>query len=585
MCGIAGLACKPGVSPDPTLLKAMSAALRHRGPDGMGEYVTDRAALCHRRLSIIDLAGGAQPLTLGSIALVANGEIYNDPALRQSLPDIHFRTGSDCETPLALWPRLGVDYPAALRGMYAIALLDGSTPANDIILSRDPFGIKPLYIATYDGGIAFASEPQALLSAGIGARAVRPEIRDQLLAFQFTFGCETIYPGIRRLAPGETLRIVDGRIVERKLHPAMPPRPAGPPLLTSEAAALEQLDRALIDTVTAHERADVPFGLFLSGGIDSSALLAAMVKGGCQKPRAWTARFDVGCADESRHAAEIAAAAGARHEILTIDDDMLWRDLPRIVAAMDDPVADYAIIPTWFLARAARAEATVILSGEGGDELFAGYGRYRRATTPWWRGGKMPHRKSAFRGRNHLARTKSPKPYASSSSGGRMSHLERAQASDISEWLPNDLLIKLDRCLMAHGLEGRTPLLDPVMAGFAATLPDHLKIRNGQGKYLLRRWLQNNMPAARPFAPKQGFTVPIGTWIAQKAPALAPLVSRNAGIRAAGQSTKVQRLFEDAANRRFGRAAWHLLFYALWHRIHIEGASADGDVFDTLATH
>ncbi len=222
--------------------------------------------------------------------------------------------------------------------------------------------------------------------------------------------------------------------------------------------------------------------------------------------------------DESEAAARLAAAAGARHEVLRIDEAMVWRHLPDIVAAIDDPVADYAIIPTWLLARRARRDVKVILSGEGGDELFGGYGRYRKAMRPWWRGGRPMRSRGAFDGldvlraagrgwRSGIAATEL------SGLGGR-TRLAAAQASDIAEWLPNDLLVKLDRCLMAHGIEGRTPLLDPGVAAASFRLPDGLKVRAGMGKWLLRRWLETQMPEARPFAPKQGFTVPVGAWIA-----------------------------------------------------------------------
>ncbi|AOX16469.1 asparagine synthase (glutamine-hydrolyzing) [Kozakia baliensis] len=579
MCGIAGLACFPGVRPDPALLQAMSDALVHRGPNGAGALDGEHAALRHRRLSIVDLEGGAQPLSDGAIALVANGEIYNDPALRKSLPDVRFQTGSDCESPLYLWPKFRAQYTRHLRGMYAIALLEQRGPEYELVLSRDPFGIKPLYYASYSGGIAFASEPRALLAAGIVPRQARPQARDQLLQAQFTTGAETIFPGIRRLLPGETLRIAGGHIVERLHQSALP---ALRPNVMTEEKALQELNRALLDSVSAHERADVPFGLFLSGGIDSAAILAAMARLDCGRPLAWTARFDAGDVDESAEAKRLAQAVGAQHRVLTIDEKMVWQDLPKIVAAMDDPAADYAIIPTWFLARAAREQATVILSGEGGDELFAGYGRYRRAMRPWWRGGRPPYRRGMFDGLGVLRRAGAWRDGLSM--GRNASKLRAAQTLDIAEWLPNDLLLKLDRCLMAHSLEGRTPLLDPVVAEVAWNLPDDLKIRNGQGKYLLRRWLQDALPEARPFAPKQGFTVPIGAWIAAQGEPLGTLVAAQPCIAEIADPARVKALFRHAASRKQRHAAWAFLFYALWHRLHIENISDQGDVFETLST-
>ena len=358
MCGIAGfaLASAPAAAPasgqggprfDSACLTALVRALAHRGPDGAGQTMVGRVALVHTRLAIVDLAGGDQPLFAGPAALVANGEIYNDPALRAVLPDVRFATGSDCEPPLHLWLRDGQRYVEHLRGMYAIAIHERGT--HNLTLSRDPFGIKPLYVAEGEHGVAFASEPQALLAAGLVERRLRPESRDELLQLQFTTGRDTVFPGIRRVLPGETLRIANGRVIDRARVPALP---EGPAEAITEVDALRRLDRALEESVALHQRADVPYGMFLSGGVDSAAVLRTMARLGGARVQAFTAAFDVpGAADEGEAAARLAAAAGARHEVLRIDEAAVWRHLPEIVASLDDPVADYAVIPTWLLAR------------------------------------------------------------------------------------------------------------------------------------------------------------------------------------------------------------------------------------------
>jgi len=583
MCGIAGFAFSEQRRADPALVARLAEALAHRGPDGTGHSAIGRVALVHTRLAIIDLAGGEQPIFAGSAALVANGEIYNDLALRASLPEVRFATGSDCEPPLHLWLRDGAGYAAQLRGMYAIAIHERGT--HNLTLSRDPFGIKPLYVAELEQGLAFASEPQALLAAGLVRREQRDAARDELLQMQFTTGRETIFPGILRVLPGETLRISGGRVLDRRRIDALPP---GPVEEIGEAAALARLDRALEESVALHCRSDVPYGLFLSGGIDSAAVLHLMSRASNAPVRAFTAAFDVpGSADESEQAAAMARAVGADHEVLRIDRDTVFRHLPEIVASMDDPVADYAIIPTWLLARRARGDVKVILSGEGGDELFAGYGRYRRAMRPWWRGGRQMRRRGTFDDLQVLRRR--PRDWRSGlaatelTTEARGSRLLAAQESDCAEWLPNDLLIKLDRCLMAHGVEGRTPLLDAGVAAASFRLPDALKLRDGRGKWLLRRWLAERMPEAQPFAPKQGFTVPIGAWIAAEGDRLAPLVARQEGVAEVAEPEQVHRLFRRADGRREQHAAWALLFYALWHRTHIQGLAPQGDVFETLA--
>lgn len=602
MCGIAGLAYTVATPPCPEpVLDALASALRHRGPDGAHVRRENGADLVHTRLSIIDLAGGDQPLINQSATLVANGELYNDPQIRQRLGPAAFQTGSDCESALALFTREGAEYPRHLRGMYAIALHD--TRSGEVLLTRDPFGIKPLYMAETSYGLAFASEPAALLQAGLVARGLCPTAREALLQLRFIPGEQTIFPGIRRVLPGETLRIANGQITSRFRQPALPPTHKTDLLPercgnTSEERTLALLDAALMDSVSAHERADVPFGLFLSGGIDSACILTAMSRlkrasaHRTQPLRAWTATFDAtGAANEAEAARALAQDAGAEHETLMVTREMVWRHLPEIVACMDDPAADYAIIPTWFLARRAASEVRVVLSGEGGDELFCGYGRYRAATRPWWAGRKRPWRRGVFDGMEIL-RTDRPGVDTNWRTGIRAAEqaaalaptpLARVQAADVAEWLPNDLLLKLDRCLMAHGLEGRTPLLDPVVADVARRLPDNLRVRHGQGKWLLRRWLAQHAPAARPFARKQGFTVPIGTWIAQDGQKLGALVANQDCIAEIAHPERVRALFMAADKTREGACAWGLLFYALWHRTHVQARPLAGDVFETLA--
>ncbi len=587
MCGIAGLVLAPGAAPPGVAtLSALATALAHRGPDGTGHSVVGRTALVHARLAIVDVAGGDQPLFAGSATLVANGEIYNDPALRAAMPGTAFATGSDCEPPLHLWLNDGPAYAQSLRGMYAIAIHD--RVQRSLTLSRDPFGIKPLYTAAIDHGLAFASEPAVLLAANLVPRAVRPAARNELLQMQFTTGADTIFPGIQRVLPGETLRIVDGHILDRSRIAALP---EGPPEAIAEPQALARLDTALMESVDLHQRSDVPYGMFLSGGIDSAAILACMARLNSTGVLAYTAGFAApGAADERLQAATVAKAAGARHETIEITEAMVWRHLPEIVACMDDPAADYAIIPTWFLGQRARQDVKVVLSGEGGDEIFAGYGRYRSAMRPWWQGGRLMRGRGTFDKldilrsqpvgwRDGLAISE-----AEAALPGR-TRLMAAQATDMADWLPHDLLIKLDRCLMAHGVEGRTPLLDPAIAAAGFRLPDSLKVRDGRGKYLLRTWLAKALPESQPFAPKQGFTVPIGAWIEGQGARLGPLVAAQPGIAEIAHPDRVTALFKRANGRREGFAAWSLLFYALWHQAHIEAKPTDADVFTTLTHH
>ncbi|MGE0717937.1 MAG: asparagine synthase (glutamine-hydrolyzing) [Alphaproteobacteria bacterium] len=584
MCGIAGMMTVNGAPPPAALMDAFLAALAHRGPDGEGRHVSGDVGMVQTRLAIIDLATGDQPLyEPGGAALVANGEIYNYIELRAELPGVRIATGSDCELPLHLYRREGTTFAGRLRGMYAIALHDPQ--ARRLVLARDPFGIKPLYYAETPRGLAFASEPHVLVAAGIVTAEIDEDARAELLQLQFTTGTRTIFRGISRLAPGETLVVAGGRIVERHRHPALPD---GPPVAWDEALAVARLDQVLEESVRLHQRADVPYGLFLSGGVDSTAVLAMMARLNERPVRAFTIGFPgTGVADEREAARKAAAATGAEHVEVEFDEADFWRLLPAVAAAMDDPAADYATLPTFKLAAVAGEELKVVLSGEGGDELFAGYGRYRSAVRPWWLGGRLPRAHGIF-DRIKVLRTdvsgwRDGIAAAEMAEGGRgRSRLQTAQATDCADWLPNDLLTKLDRCLMAHGVEGRTPFVDPGVAAFAFALPDTLKIRDGRGKHLLRRWLAGTLPAADPFARKRGFTVPVAQWIRGRGDKLGPLVAAHPAIAPLADPAAVAALFRTEG-KHAGFAAWTLLFYALWHGRHILGRPLADDTFAALA--
>ena len=578
MCGIAGLMLRGGAAADPLRLSQMVAALAHRGPDDQGVHIEGAVGLGHTRLSIIDLATGHQPLTEpGGRQLVANGEIYNDPELRRELAGAAFATGSDCESALQLYVRDGTGFADALRGMYAIAIHDPN--AGRLLLARDPFGIKPLYYVEAGDALAFASEPQALRAAGFGLGPIDPARRAELLQLKFTTGGATIFPDIRRVEPGETLVIEDGRVIERRRRAALPP---GPPRKARDPDLLAQLETVLMDTVEHHLRSDVPYGLFLSGGIDSAVLATVMARLRSQPIVALTAGFPGGV-DETAQAQRVAKAVGADHHVLTMTAQDFWSEAPRIAACLDDPTTDAAALPTYLLGRAARGRLKVVLSGEGADEMFGGYGRYHRAR--WFgllRRTSRNHgvfdrwRASGLDGwRDGLAAGEDA-AYA----GGR-SAIQGLQAMDCGQWLPNDLLVKADRCLMAHGVEGRTPFLDPVVADFAFRLPDRAKVRRRFGKWLLRQWLSKALPEAAAFAKKKGFNPPVGAWIAEGDPAVRELIAHQPGLAAVIAPALSLTVLSQAALRP--QAAWSLVFYALWHSRHVLGVSAEGTVAEVLS--
>ncbi|MGB0671650.1 MAG: asparagine synthase (glutamine-hydrolyzing) [Rhodospirillales bacterium] len=587
MCGIAGMMTVPGGAPPKPVLKRLKQALGHRGPDGTGDYLAGGVGLIQTRLAIIDLETGDQPLVSDDgYALVANGEIYNYLELREELRGERFRTQSDCEPPLHLYRRRGTGFTERLRGMYALAIHD--PVRKHLVIARDPFGIKPLYYTETEAGFSFASEPQALIAAGLVKAELNQGAATALLQLQFTTGRETAFKGIHRVLPGEVLVVEAGVVVERRQKVALPP--GGPVTDLTEEEAFAGLEQAFAESVAFHQRSDVPYGMFLSGGIDSSALAAMMARLNDRPVKAYTCVFQgAKVADESVAAAAVAKAVGADHQTVPFSDADFWSLLPKVTTAVDDPVADYAALPTYRLAQAARAdELKVVLTGEGGDELLAGYGRYRKALRSPLLGGKPMRSKgimdgfgvfkedpTAWRRGIQWAEKAEKRP-------GR-SPLQVNQAIDMADWLPHDLLIKLDRCLMANGVEGRVPFIDPQFARFAYSLPDNFKLRDDKGKWLLRKWLSSALPAADAFADKQGFTVPVGTWIGGRGTELGPLVAENAGVQALCKADSVISLFKKAGDNKAGKAAWTLLFFALWHRRHIEGVKIKGDAFQALA--
>jgi asparagine synthase (glutamine-hydrolysing) len=588
MCGIAGLIGGPSSADRDPRVAEMIGALTHRGPDGIRVEELPGATAAHARLSIIDLEGGWQPLHAAGSTVIGNGEIYNylELARDHQLTDV-LATGSDFEPLLHLYAREGEAAFKRLRGMYALCLIgaDGRT-----WLARDPFGIKPLYIMEHAGGLAFASEPRAFFKAGLMQTALDDEAAKELLAFNYTLGARTMFQGLRRLAPGEVCEVRDGRIVSnyrlpsplvgeggsrrltdegalgRRRNPASdllrrPPSPTG-----GEGELLQRLDAVLEDSVRVHQRSDVPYGLFLSGGIDSATIATLMARLNERPVTAFTCGFDAaitgkgGAADERAQAERVARALNLDWRETSFGEADFWRIAPQVAWALDDPTADYATLPTYKLAEAAKGTLTVVLTGEGGDELFGGYGRYRRALRPAWLGGRPAEPRGGDAAA--LARWR-----AEAAGPEGLTPLQQAQWADIATWLPNDLLLKLDRCLMAHGLEGRTPFLDPQVAAFAFPLPDRMKVQGRYGKWLLRKWLERACPAARPWARKQGFTVPVDAWIAPRAADIAPRLAQVEAVR------RVKPDAQAAFTAGGDGVRWPLLFFALWSRIHLEGAS------------
>jgi asparagine synthase (glutamine-hydrolysing) len=470
--------------------------------------------------------------------------------------------------------------------MYAFCLIgaDGRT-----WLVRDPFGIKPLYIHARNGAVAFASEPRAF-----GKARVAPAISNQVAALHYTLENETAWPGVIRLEPGEIVEIVNGEPRRHRIRAAIEDRrlPAGIPFQSPQTSAasstmpagsrrssaddseaLHQLDRVLEDSIKVHQRSDVPYGLFLSGGIDSATVAAMMARLNERPVVAYTCGFDAeGARDERAQAERVARALKLDWNDVSFGEEDFWSIVPHVAWAMDDPVADYACLPTYKLAQAAKPRLTVILTGEGGDELLGGYSRYRRAQRPAWLGGRAAEPQTdEILGHDAIAKWREASRLERAlPSAHAYTTLQQAQAADIATWLPNDLLLKLDRCLMAHGLEGRTPFLDAEVAAFAFHLPDDLKTRGKFGKYILRAWLEKHCPAAEPWAKKKGFTVPVASWIAPRAAELAQTLPHVEAVRAAANADAIRTIFTDETHAAL---RYPMLFLGVWGRIHTEGVT------------
>lgn len=581
MCGIAGVL--GGVKYQKDAARPLIDTLQHRGPNGIRVERVGDNSLAHARLSIIDLEGGWQPLHAAGSTIIGNGEIYNYLELAEQYQlKGRLKTGSDFEPLLHIYAQEGEKAFEKLRGMYAFCLIgcDGKT-----WLVRDPFGIKPLAVTRNARSLSFASEPRALFADGKTAKMARPEALEDLLALGYVaperiYG-NTLWRGLEAVEPGEIDQVITGDREERIVSP-IPPR--GEPV-RDEEDALTRLDAVLEDSVRVHQRSDVPYGLFLSGGVDSATVATLMARLNERPVTGYTCGFDApGARDERAQAERVARALNLDWRETTFTEEDFWRIAPQVAWAHDEPTADYATLPTYKLAEAAKGTLTVILTGEGGDELFAGYGRYRRALRHRLLGGRPaePQIDAPFlkdRGHGAMARWRAAARPPKSMEAAGLTSLQRAQWGDIVTWLPNDLLLKLDRCLMANGLEGRTPFLDKEVAALAFHLPDAMKIRDGKGKWLLRKWLERHCPAADPWGKKKGFTVPVASWIAPRAADLGPRIANLKTVREICRPDAVKAVFTDetqAHNR------WPLLFLALWSLIHLENVEPAGALKELL---
>jgi len=629
MCGIAGIVeHRPGAAPDRRTLERMASLLAHRGPDDHGIAVIGPAGLAFRRLAIIDLSGGHQPMDDASagLTIVFNGEIYNFQEIRRELEqDGHvFTTRSDTEVLLKAYAAWGTACVERLNGMYAFALWDA--PRRRLLLARDRLGKKPIYYAALPERFVFGSELKALLAAPGVAREIDPEAVDEFLSRYYIGGARSILRGVAKLPPAHALTVEDGRVTVRRywrpeFHPDEPPRP--------EEEYLEELETLFRRAVRRRLISDVPLGAFLSGGLDSSAVVAMMAEAG-GRVTTFTVGFDEAGYSEAEDARAVATYLGTDHHEETVRPDAI-AILPDLVWHYDEPFGDSSMVPTWYVCRMARRHVTVALSGDGGDELFAGYTRYRRALDdrrldwipgPVQRGllaplaealpAGAPARNRLYAAAHHSALIGSYGlglyPYikswlyapemrqrvrnSGSGNGGSpatfpagltradlepLDLVSRLQWIDTMSYLPDDILTKVDRASMAHSLEARAPLLDYELVEFMARVPSTLKLRGGVSKHLFRRMLAKRLPESVFTKRKQGFAVPKGEWFRRDLKSLARerLLDPRTLARGYFRPARVRDVLEmhETGRRDYSDWIWCLLILEEWHRAFIDPAT------------
>jgi len=620
MCGIVGIVRNDGKPVDEELLARMNNAIRHRGPDDDGFYVNGSVGLGMRRLAIIDLKGGAQPIHNQdrSSWIVFNGEIYNYLELREKLEKLGhtFYTNSDTEAIVHAYDQFGADCPKHLRGMFAFAIWNERN--QELFLARDRVGKKPLLYAHVNGQLIFGSEFSALLLHPDVSRDIQPEALDYYLSFMCIPAPLTAYRAIRKLEPGHWLRWRKGEIeLQRYWQPDFTKK-----VELSEEEAGERTVEILRDAVRVRLMSEVPLGAFLSGGIDSSAVVALMSQESSERVKTFSIGFDEQDFSELHHAKRIAEHVGAEHHEFIVRPDAL-EVLPTLVEHYGEPYADSSAVPTYYVAKETRKHVTVALNGDGGDESFAGYERYiAMGLTEKYRRVPSFLRESVIKETVNLipssplkrSRVKSAKRLLDAVALPRVDRYarwvsvfneqtkqplysdhfrEQTQAADatgiLAEWfkrangigvvdamlltdqmtyLPNDLLVKVDIATMAVSLEARSPFLDHHVIEFAASLPQNLKLRRLTSKYLLKKVLRKLLPSENLKRRKMGFGVPVGHWFRGKMqPFLREvLLSEKALRRGLFQPDAVRQLIElhVRGERDYSQQLWTLLMLELW---------------------
>jgi asparagine synthase (glutamine-hydrolysing) len=611
VCGICGLVAASG-RPDPALVERMNAALVHRGPDEGSVDAFGRCVLGHRRLQVIDLVTGSQPVAdeSGDVVAVFNGELYNFPELRAELAGHEVRGSGDTPVIPHLYEELGPGFVSRLEGMFALALWDAAR--ERLVLARDRVGKKPLlWTRLADGTLAFASELKALLRLPGVSRELDPEALDAYLALQYV-PRGTALRGVEKLPPGHVL-VAEGGTVRVEPYWSLEPLPEELP----DDAWLERVRETVGAAVRRRLVADVPLGALLSGGIDSGVVVAEMARAG-GRVRTFTVGFGDERYDERAYARAVAERYGTEHEEIVVEPDVTEL-LPRLARTFDEPLGDEAALPQLVVSELARQHVTVALTGDGGDEAFAGYERYaavglaNRVALPGagtaaralrWAGRSEPRSRANRAGRLlEIAALPAGARYgrlmevfpaslraelwdpgvvarpvpAWELLGGPAAGISGLQRLDIATYLPGDLLLKADLASMAHSLELRSPLLDHTVLELGLALPDRLKLDGRRGKVALRRAYADALPPLVAARGKTGFGVPIARWFREELRTLAGdvLLGETARARGLFRPGAVARLLDEHVSGRADHAhrIWCLLMLELWQREHVDAGS------------
>ena len=631
MCGIAGIVATDRLHADERArLPLMRDIITHRGPDEAGTYCDGQAGLVHRRLSIVDLASGQQPLANEdeTVWIAFNGEIYNHEELRPGLEAAghRYKTRCDTETIVHAYEQWGDACVERFRGMFAFAIWD--TKRQRLLLARDRMGIKPLYWAVRNGRLVFGSEIKSILESGVVAAEANDRAIPELLSTRYLSGAETLFKGVFRLLPGHVLVFEHGAATTRQWWdvPVGQSRPAIANLSDEDAVA--QFRAKLEDAVRTRLMADVPLGMFLSGGLDSSAI-AALMAGMIGRPlETFSVAFKQRAFSELDYARQVATAIKANPHEITIDDADFFGALPRLLWHEDEPIAHPSSVPLYFVSKLASEHVKVVLTGEGSDELLAGYGKYPRALANWRAGAfwglapepirdfvsntlvpRLPGRVARYAKRSFLAMPRTPEsmffdnfaaiglhrqaslldpaftgradgdPYGASrayfdSPNRSSSTLDRLLYTDLKTYLV-ELLMKQDQMSMAASIESRVPFLDHHLVEFATALPPRMKLRGLTTKWILREAVKSILPAEILTRKKMGFPVPFSLWLRGAGSAIARDVlldsrARQRGIMDPAAVTALVDAHASGASDG-GDAIWSLMNLELWYRTFIDG--------------